>query len=108
MSQEIPVRRIPKKTIYFIVVLIILGILALSATSLSQQMKMKEVLQTLGYQNVSSITIYNKTPVQDDTTNQRSELTKLKFKDLNTNQECFGFVLKNKKTGKYSKDLDCK
>lgn len=108
MNENTQVRRIPKKTIYIIIVLIILGILALSATSLSQQMKMKEVLQTLGYQNVGSITIYNKTPVQDDTTNQRSELTKLKFEDLNKNQECFGFVLKNKKTGKYTKDLDCK
>ena len=108
MSQNVEVRKIPKKSIYIIIGIVLLGGLALLATSLSQQMKMEEILQTLGYDNVTSITIYNKTPVQDDATGQRSELTKLNFKDLNTNQECFGFVLKDKKTRKYTKNIDCK
>lgn len=108
MSQNVEVRKIPKKSLYIIITIIVLGALATFGISLTQQMKMKETLKTLGYTNVTNITIYNKTPVQDDETGQRSELTKLKFKDLNTNKECFGFVLKDKKTRRYSKDLDCK
>ncbi len=107
-NKNIEVRRLPKKTIYMIVGLIILGVIASFAMSLSQQAKMNGILKTLGFPNVTGITIYNKSPVQDDATKMRGELTKLKFKDLNTGKECFGFVLKNKKTGEYTKDLDCK
>lgn len=108
MNEQPQIRRLPKKTIYIIIAIILLGVGALIVVNVSQHMKMQEILQTLGYPNTSSITIYNKTPMQDDATMERSELTKLKFSDLNTNKECFGFVLKNKKTGKYTKDIDCK
>ncbi len=107
-SENIEVRRLPKKTIYIIAVLVVLGILASLTISLSQQAKMSETLKTVGFPNVKSITIYNTSPVEDEQTKIRGELTKLKFKDLNTGKECFGFVLKNKKTGEYTKDLDCK
>lgn len=107
-NENIEVRKLPKKTIYLIVILVILGILASLAMSLSQQAKMSGILRTLGHPNVTDITIYNKTTVQDDNTQMRGELSKVRFFDVNTSQECFGFVLKNKKTGKYTKDLDCK
>jgi hypothetical protein len=108
MSEDIKVRKLPKTTIYIIVTLAILGILANLGISGIQQVKMSGVLKKLGYDNVSNITIYNKTPVSNEETKMQGELSKIKFKDLNTNQECFGFVLKNKKTGEFTKDLDCK
>lgn len=108
MSHDVEVRKIPKKSIYIMIGIVVLGALALIATSLSQQLKMKEILVDLGHPNVTSITIFNKTPVQDEATGHRAELTKVSFKDLDTNKECFGLVLKDKKTRKYSKDIDCK
>ncbi len=108
MNEQPPIRKLPKKSIFIIVSIVIAGAIALTVVNVSQHMKMQEILETLGYPNTSGITIYNKTPMQDDATMQRLELTKLNFTDLNTNKECFGFVLKNKKTGTYTKDIDCK
>ena len=108
MSETIQTRKLPKRTVYLIATIVILGLVAIVATSLSKQLRMKDVLKSLGYTNVGSITIYNTTDVKDENSNQNAELTKLKFEDLNTNQECFGFILRLKKTGQYKKDLDCK
>lgn len=105
---DVEVRKLPKKTIYIIVGLIILGILAAFAISYSQKAQMEAILKKLGYEDVSSITIYNKTPVTNDKTKVRGDLSKIKFVNNNTQKECFGFILKNKKTGEYTKDLDCK
>lgn len=109
MSNEaIEVRKLPKKTIYLIVILVILGIIATLAMSFSKQDRMAKILSTLGHPNVDSITIYNQSSVKDKDTGEPGELTKLRFYDLDKNQECFGFVLKNKKQGTFDKDLDCK
>lgn len=107
-SDNVQVRKLPKKTVYMIVTIVVLGLIAIIATSLSEQLRMKGILKNLGYVNVDNITIYNKTPVQDETTNEDAELTKLRFTDLNSSKECFGFILRIKKTGQYKKDLDCK
>lgn len=106
MSTQYETRKLPKKTIYLIALLILLGILSIFGVSYFKQLKTQNILKHLGYTNPVNLTVYNISDVQDDSNNTKGELTKLKFH--NENQECFGFILKNKKTGQYRQDIDCK
>ena len=104
---EVEVRKLPKTTIYIILILCILGGLFYGFTAYTREAKMSEVLANLGHKNISNVTVYKVSEVEDKDTKLKGTLYKLKFKDLTLNKECLGFVLKNGR-GKYKKDVDCK
>ena len=106
MSQP-EVRRLPKKTIIIIVGMCLAGILFYILMITSRELKMSEILANNGYPNTSDVNVYNVSKVLDKGTNKNGTLYKIKFIDLNTNQECSGLVFKNS-SRKYEKDLDCK
>ena len=107
MSQQPEVRRMPKKTIYIIIGMCIVATAFFFLIKTSKEMKMEEVLTTLGHPNTTDITVYNESGVKDEKTNKKGKLYKISFKDLNTNQECYGLVFKDHKR-KYTKDFTCK
>lgn len=107
MSQNIPVRKIPKKHIFTIALTIIIGLAYYFISTKLKEEKLKEILATLGHENISTITVFKTHKVQDPEVNKKGTLYSLKFYDSNLKKECRGFVLYNHKK-EYSKDLQCK
>ncbi len=105
MSQT-EVRKLPKKTIFIIVTLIVVTIVGFILITLSKQVKMEEVLNSLGYKNIKNVIVYNVSQVEDGETKRKGSLYKIGFQNLDTNQECIGLVFKN--NNKYKKDIECK
>jgi uncharacterized protein YxeA len=105
MSQ-IEVRKLPKKTIVIIAIMIVTIIAGFLLITITKQLKMTEVLNSLGHTNIDKVRVYNVSPVEDEITKRRGELFKISFFDKETNQKCYGLVFKN--DNKYTKDLECK
>ncbi|ADG94470.1 conserved hypothetical protein [Arcobacter nitrofigilis DSM 7299] len=103
---ETEVRKIPKKTVIIIGVLIILAIVGYLLITLSRDAKIKEVLNSLGYTNISKVVVYNVSQVEDKNTRVQSKLFKLSFNNDETKQECFGLI--NEHNGKFKKEIECK
>lgn len=105
MSQP-EVRKIPKKTIVIMILVTIACIIGYLLIILSRDAKMTEVLNSLGYKNISSVMVYNVSQVEDEETKIRSKLFKVGFTNNETNQECYGLV--NEHNGKFKKEIECK
>ncbi|RXJ87725.1 hypothetical protein [Arcobacter sp. CECT 8985] len=107
MSNESQVRKIPKKSKIIIAILIVIVAILYAGTTYLKDMKMKEILNSLGYKNTGSIQVINKMNVENRKTNKRGTLYKVVFDNKQTNEECIGFVHKDAE-GKYYDDFDCK
>ncbi|WP_419771351.1 MAG: hypothetical protein ACNI3C_06055 [Candidatus Marinarcus sp.] len=104
---KIEVRKIPKIQIVAIVVIIIVGFAYYIFSTQMRDDKLQEVLATLGYQNTEDVVVFQTHKVENEEVRRKETLYTLKFKDLQTNKECKGFVLYNYKH-EYSKDIECK
>ncbi len=108
MSKEnIEIRKLPKKTIIIIVIMTILTLIGFGFVVMTKNMKMTEVLATLGHKNISNIKVVNRMNVEDKETKVQATAYKVDFFDNDLNKECSGFIIRSN-DGKYSKDLDCK
>lgn len=109
MSQQnnIEVRKLPKKTIIIITIMAIICFAGFFFIMTSKNLKMEEVLATLGHKNIADIKVVNKMSVEDKETKIKSTVYKVVFYDNDLNKECIGFIHRSNR-GKYSKDLDCK
>lgn len=106
-SNNIEVRKLPKKTKVIIIVMALLCILGFLFITFTKSMKMKEVLSDLGHNNISGIQVINKLRVEDKETRIKSTVYKVAFYDNILKKECIGFIHRSN-DGKYSKDIDCK
>lgn len=104
---EIEVRKLPKKSIFIILIMSVLCIAGFIFIVQTKNMKMEEVLATLGHKNIENIKVINKMNVEDKKTRAKSTVYKVNFYDINQQKECMGFIIRANR-GKYSKDLDCK
>ncbi|NVJ52415.1 MAG: hypothetical protein HWD90_01880 [Campylobacteraceae bacterium] len=107
MSHNVEVRRLPKKTIVIIAIMSIVTIIGFAFITFTKNLKMEEVLSTLGHKNISDIQVVNRMSVEDKETKIKSTVYKVTFFDKTLNKECIGFVHRSNH-GKYSKDIDCK
>ncbi|MFA7083177.1 MAG: hypothetical protein WC141_01440 [Arcobacteraceae bacterium] len=107
MSQNIPVRKIPKKHIFVIALTVIIGVAFYFISTTLKEEKLREVLATLGHPNISKITIFKTHKVEDPEVNKKGSLYSLEFTDNDLKQVCRGFILYNYKK-EYSKDIECK
>lgn len=107
MSNNVEVRKMPKKTITIIVLMTIIMTIGFLFVMTTKNMKMEEVLNTLGHKNISNIKVVNRLSAEDKDTKAKSTVYKVTFKDNTLNKECIGFILRSNK-GKYTKDIDCK
>ncbi len=103
---ENEVRKLPKKTIIIIIILTILGLIWIFLVSLGQAKKVTKILTTLGYTNVSKVKVYANHEFLREDINVKGYKYTISFKDLNKNEECKGFVLKDFKRN-VTKDLIC-
>ncbi|VAY87511.1 hypothetical protein MNB_ARC-1_434 [hydrothermal vent metagenome] len=107
MNQNIPLRKIPKKTLFYIVILIIVGILSIFILDYGKTKKATRILNKLDYHNIKNVTVFSKTQFLNKDTNTKGYQYSLKFLDLNTNKKCRGFIARDFK-GNVAQDLECK
>ena len=93
MEQE--VRKLPKKTIFYIGLLIVLGIGFFFLISFGQATKVTKILDQLGYKQVADVKVYaNHEFIREDINVKGFKYT-VSFTNLQTNENCKGFVLKD-------------
>ncbi len=107
MSENIEVRKLPKKTIISILILVILGLMSFFILKELKEEKMSEILLSLEHKNIKDIQVINKLSVEDKKTKYKSTVYKVKFFDKDTTKTCIGFI-QLKRDNTYSEDLDCK
>lgn len=101
------VRKLPKKTIFIISILIIMGFIVFFLLKNLKELKLEEVLANIGHPNIEKLEVINKLSVEDTQTRYKSSVFKVTFYDNDLKQTCIGFVHQNK-DGSYTKDFDCK
>ena len=106
-QNDLEVRRLPKKTVIIISIMTVLMIIGFIFITLTKNMKMEEVLSTLGHKNISDMKVVNRMSVEDKETKIKSTVFKVAFYDKALQKDCVGFIHRSNK-GKYSKDIDCK
>lgn len=103
---EIEVRRLPKKTIYLMIGIVVLGILSFFLVANGQSTKVEKILHKLGYKNVSDVKVYANHQFLREDINVKGYKYTVSFTNLDTNEICKGFVLRDFKTN-VEKDLLC-
>lgn len=107
MNKNIEVRKIPKKTFFYIGIVAVIGVLSVFIVKDGKSQKATKILTELGYTKVSDVSVFAKTKFLNENTNIKGYQYFLKFTDLITNKECRGFIVKDFK-GKLAEDLTCK
>ena len=103
---DIKVRKFSKKTIIYMVILGILGIVWLYLVSIGQSAKVEKILHMLEYNNVSKIKVYAYHEFLREDINIKGYKYAVSFMDNDKQEECKGFVLKDFKRN-VTKDLIC-
>ncbi len=104
MSTEI--RKLPKKTFILIGILILLGIASLFLVASGKATKATKILDTLGYKNVKDVKVYASHEFLREDINVKGYKHTVSFVNLDTNEECKGFILRDFKNN-VEKDLSC-
>jgi hypothetical protein len=107
MNKQIEIRKIPKKTFFYIGIVVIVGLVSIFLIKDGKARKATKILTELGYTKVSDVSVFAKTKFLNENTNINGYQYSLKFTDLITNKECRGFIVKDFK-GKVAQDLNCK
>jgi len=106
MNTEIQTRSIPKKSFIIIAILVLLGVATFFITQNGKAQKVTKILIEMGYTNISDVKVYGVTKVENKDTKIQGFKYFVIFKNLETTQECRGFVLKDFKR-KTAEDLIC-
>ena len=103
---ETEVRKLPKKTVVIMIILSVLGIVWYFLVSNGQSTKVTKILHTLGYDKVENVKVYANHQFIREDINVKGYKYTVSFTDLNKNEKCKGFVLKDFKKN-VDKDLIC-
>ncbi len=103
---EPEIRRLPKKTVIYLTILGLLGVVWYFAVASGQSSKVTKILYKLNYQNVSDVKVYAKHEFIREDINIKGYKYTVSFINLDTNEACKGFVLKDFKRN-VTKDLLC-
>ncbi|MEA3512897.1 MAG: hypothetical protein U9R37_04795 [Campylobacterota bacterium] len=103
---ETEVRKLPRKTIYFIAALIVLGIIWLLLVTYGKSQKATKILNQLGYEKVSDVKVYGVQEFLREDINVKGYKYTVRFIDNIKDEECNGFILKDFRRN-VEKDLDC-
>lgn len=107
MNEQYKARTLPKKTKIIFIILIILAIFTYFMQLNSKKIEAKRILVALGYNNIVNLNVYNKTKVEDKITKIQGYKYFVKFKDIDKNNYCKGYILKDFKKAVFQ-DIDCK
>ena len=103
---ETEIRRIPKKTIFLMIILALLGVIWYFLVAFGQTNKVTKILHKLGYDKVIDVKVYANHQFIRDDINVKGYKYTVSFINLKTNETCKGFVLKDFKKN-VDKDLIC-
>ena len=104
---ETEVRKLPKQTVIWMVILGILGVIWFFLVAYGQASKATNILETLGYKNISDVKVYAKHQFLREDINVKGYKYTVSFTNKSTNEECKGFILKDFKRN-VTEDLICK
>ena len=104
---ENEVRKLPKRTIFIISILILMGFAIFFLLKNLKEQKLEEVLAKIGHPHIEKLEVINKLSVEDTETRYKSSVFKVTFYDNDLKQTCIGFVHQNRDAS-YTKDFDCK
>jgi hypothetical protein len=107
VDKKSEIRKLPKKTIVYMIILVILAVGAMFLVQNGRAIKASVALHKLGFTNISNIVVFSRSEFTNKDTKINGFKYSLKFKDLSSNKQCQGFVLQDFK-GNTAKDLDCK
>ncbi len=105
MNQD--VRKLPKKTIIIITLMSLIAIAGYIFLQNMKELRMTEIIATLGHKNINDMEVINKLSVEDKETRYKSKVFKVRFFDKDLDKTCIGFIHIGKNRS-YSKDIDCK
>jgi surface polysaccharide O-acyltransferase-like enzyme len=105
-NNNIEVRKISTKTYVYMGIIIVLGIIFFLIAQNGKNAKATEVLKQLGYKNVESVRVFAVHDFENMDTRIQGKKYSLKFKNLDTNEMCKGFIIKDYKNN-VDKDLLC-
>jgi hypothetical protein len=103
---ETEIRKLPKKTVFLMIILAGLGIIWYFLVSTGQSSKVTKILHKLGYDKVIDVKVYANHQFIREDINVKGYKYTISFTDLNKNEVCKGFVLKDFKRN-VDKDLIC-
>lgn len=103
---ETEVRKLPKKTVFIMIILVILGLIWFVLVSFGQATKVTKILHKLGYEDVSKVRVYAHHQFLREDINVKGYKYTVSFTNNKTKEECKGFVLKDFKQN-VEKDLLC-
>lgn len=106
MDKKPKTRPLPKKTIIYIFILVILAIFTLFIVQDGRARKATEVLYALGFTNVSDVIVFTRSEFMNESTNIKGFKYSVKFTDNINHQDCQGFALRDFK-GNVAKDFTC-
>jgi hypothetical protein len=106
LEEKIEVRKINKNMSIVIGIIILLGIAVFFMVENGKSSKAKKILIELGYKNIGNVEVYSVTQVENVDTKIQGYKYFVKFKDLEQNKECKGFILKDFKHN-IDKDVVC-
>ena len=107
MDNSVEVRKLPNKTkiIFLILAIVSFGVYFLVQNTLKQNAN--DILYNLGYKSISKLEVFSKNKVEDKQTRIQGFKYFVKFINLQNNQKCSGFILKDFKR-KLAQDITCK
>ncbi len=104
---ENEVRKLPKKTVVYLIIMGIIGVLTIFIVSNGQAIKVERILSTTIYKNVSEVKVHANHQFLREDTNVKGIKYTVAFYNKDTNEDCKGFVLKDFKRN-VTTDLICK
>jgi hypothetical protein len=106
MSETYEVRKLPSKTKIIFIILSIFAITVYVLQENTKEYEAQNILYSMGYNNISSLEVYGKKKVEDKLTKIQGTKYFVKFHNINTKQDCKGFILLDYKQ-KFAQDLSC-
>jgi hypothetical protein len=106
-NQTIEVRKISMKTFVYMGIIVLLGIIFFLVAQNGKNAKATEILKQLGYKNIKSIQVFAIHDFENIDTRIQGKKYSLRFKNVDTNEICKGFIIKDFKNN-VDKDLLCK
>lgn len=106
-EEQYEVRKISLKTYIYMGIIVVLGIIFFIISQNGKIAKATKILQDLGYTNVANVRVYSIKDFENIDTKIQGKQYYVKFKNLYTNEECKGFIIKDFKHN-VDKDITCK
>ena len=107
MSEQYEVRKIPKKSIYFMIAVVVAGVIVYFVIANKKASKVQMMLALEGYKNTTDIIVFAQHQVLNESTNIKGDKYSIRFKNLDNGKICKGFVYFDYK-GNHDTDLECK